>query len=296
MVLREECAVPEIHDGLPKFNNEPPEELQLELHPAALPNSHPGEGAENLLDSDYRHSDHQPKTHHGIHEEISAVVCYPLAKCFPHCSPVVPPQADQSPPLPANTPMGNNSGQREKKPGHAREIQDFKKGVGEFFDKLICKQKVLPPSITAQHYELHKNIALQRASSSTLPTSSGKPALLLPRVGDKAKRGGAAKEQAEATSGEELRAYQEKGEFVLKRNADSETIKRQQKELNGLGKPLGYPKRRNKFSRDDVLSLAGDDRKDLISASRKICHNLSLKRNRTAVCKLIKRWTFFRSR
>ncbi|KAK1696394.1 hypothetical protein QYE76_013091 [Lolium multiflorum] len=38
------------------------------------------------------------------------------------------------------------------------EIQDFKKGVGEFFDKLICKQK----EQQALHYELHKNIALQR--------------------------------------------------------------------------------------------------------------------------------------
>ncbi|KAK1650741.1 hypothetical protein QYE76_068546 [Lolium multiflorum] len=48
-------------------------------------------------------------------------------------------------------------------------------------------------------------------------------------------------------------------------------------------------KRRNKFPRDDVLSLAGDDCKDLISASRKICHNLSLKRSRTCLRKLIKR-------
>ncbi|KAK1614460.1 hypothetical protein QYE76_019977 [Lolium multiflorum] len=38
------------------------------------------------------------------------------------------------------------------------EIQDFKKGVGEFLDKLICKQK----EQQALHYELHKNIALQR--------------------------------------------------------------------------------------------------------------------------------------
>ncbi|KAK1621336.1 hypothetical protein QYE76_026853 [Lolium multiflorum] len=38
------------------------------------------------------------------------------------------------------------------------EIQDFKKDVGQFFDKLICKQK----EQQALHYELHKNIALQR--------------------------------------------------------------------------------------------------------------------------------------
>ncbi|KAK1686984.1 hypothetical protein QYE76_047832, partial [Lolium multiflorum] len=38
------------------------------------------------------------------------------------------------------------------------EIQDFKKDVGQFLDKLVCKQK----EQQALHYELHKNIALQR--------------------------------------------------------------------------------------------------------------------------------------
>ncbi|KAK1668648.1 hypothetical protein QYE76_056807 [Lolium multiflorum] len=38
------------------------------------------------------------------------------------------------------------------------EIQDFKKGVGQFFDKLLCKQK----EQQALHIELHKNIAVQR--------------------------------------------------------------------------------------------------------------------------------------
>ncbi|KAK1695848.1 hypothetical protein QYE76_012545 [Lolium multiflorum] len=38
------------------------------------------------------------------------------------------------------------------------EIQDFKKDVGQFFDKLVCKQK----EQQALHFELHKNIALQR--------------------------------------------------------------------------------------------------------------------------------------
>ncbi|KAK1565836.1 hypothetical protein QYE76_007995 [Lolium multiflorum] len=94
------------------------------------------------------------------------------------------------------------------------------------------------------------------------------------------------KERAEKQLAEKnSELIREKGEFMLKRNADSETIKRQQKELNGLRKymettehhwdllaknilePLGYPeRRRNKFPRDDVLSLAGDDCKDLISA------------------------------
>ncbi|XP_071678384.1 uncharacterized protein [Lolium perenne] len=38
------------------------------------------------------------------------------------------------------------------------EIQDFKKNIGQFCDQLICKQK----EQQALHYELHKNIALQR--------------------------------------------------------------------------------------------------------------------------------------
>jgi hypothetical protein len=58
-----------------------------------------------------------------------------------------------------------------------------------------------------------------------------------------------------------------------------------------LAEPLGYPeKRRNRFPRDDLLILAGDDCKDLISASRKICHNLSLKKSRTCgLRKLVKK-------
>ncbi|KAK1645017.1 hypothetical protein QYE76_062822 [Lolium multiflorum] len=189
------------------------------------------------------------------------------------------------------------------------EIQEFKKGVGEFFDKLVCKQK----EQQALHYELHKNIALQRAriffpGDNLLRT--GKPALLIPRVGDKVKEAEQQKERVEKQLAEKnSELIREKGEFVLKRNADSETIKRQQKELNGLRKymetaehhwdllaenilePLGYSeRRRNKFPRDDVLSLAGDDCKDLISTSRKICHNLSLKKSRTCgLRKLVKR-------
>jgi hypothetical protein len=55
--------------------------------------------------------------------------------------------------------------------------------------------------------------------------------------------------------------------------------------------PLGYnEERRSQFPRDDLLQLAGEDCKDLISASRKICHNLSIKKSRTCdVRKLIKR-------
>ncbi|KAK1699598.1 hypothetical protein QYE76_016295 [Lolium multiflorum] len=217
------------------------------------------------------------------------------------------------------------------------EIQEFKKDVGQFFDKLICKQK----EQQALHYELHKNIALQRrvtlgqaenirtlkdknaelnkqladaqgASSSLATTSSELENLRssYQELETKLKEAERKKEQAEKQLAEKnSELIREKGEFLLKRNADSETIKRQQKELKGLQKymetaehhwdllaenilePLGYSeRRRNKFPRDDVLSLAGDDCKDLISASRKICHNLSLKKSRTCgLRKLVKK-------
>ncbi|KAK1617066.1 hypothetical protein QYE76_022583 [Lolium multiflorum] len=217
------------------------------------------------------------------------------------------------------------------------EIQDFKKDVGQFFDKLICKQK----EQQALHFELHKNIALQRrvtlgqaenirtlknenaelnkqladaqGASSSLATTSTELENLRSSFQDletKLTKAEQKREQAEKELEEKNSTLiRERGEFELKRNADSETIKRQQKELNGFRKymetaerhwdllneyivePLGYPeKRRNLFPRDDLLQLAGDDCKDLISASRKICHNLSIKRSRTCnVRKLVKK-------
>ncbi|KAK1612602.1 hypothetical protein QYE76_036275 [Lolium multiflorum] len=208
------------------------------------------------------------------------------------------------------------------------EIQDFKKNVGQFLDKLVCKQK----EQQALHYELHKNIALQRrvtlnqaenirtlkdenaeltkqladaqGASSSLATASSELENLRSSYQDletKLKEAELKREQAEKQLAEKnSELIREKGEMILKKNADSETIKRQQKELNGLRKymetaehhwdllnenilePLGYPEqRRNLFPRDDLLQLAGDDCKDLISASRKICYNLSIKRSRT---------------
>ncbi|KAK1629605.1 hypothetical protein QYE76_003920 [Lolium multiflorum] len=279
--------------------------------------------------------------------------------------PPSPPQAEQSPPPAANTPpevipayatkFFNKLTEAEKweleqdllnamlnnawgKPDAATsEIQEFKKDVGQFFDKLICKQK----EQQALHYELHKNIALQRrvtlgqaeniqtlknenaelnkqladaqgASSSLATTSSELENLRssYQELETKLMEAEQKKEQAEKQLAEKNSEFiKEKGEFVLKKNVDSETIKRQQKELNGLRKymetaerhwdllsenllePLGYSeRRRNKFPRDDLLSLAGDDCKYLISASQKICHNLSLKKSRTCgLRKLVKK-------
>ncbi|KAK1661929.1 hypothetical protein QYE76_050088 [Lolium multiflorum] len=215
------------------------------------------------------------------------------------------------------------------------EIQDFKKDVGQFFDKLICKQK----EQQALHYELHKNIALQRrvtlSQAENIRTLKDENAELAKQLADaqgassslataaselenmrsshqeletKLKEAELKREQAEKQLAEKnFEHIREKGELKLKINVDSETIKCQQKELNGLRKymetaeqhwdllnenilePLGYSEeRRNLFPRDDLLQLAGDDCKDLISASRKICYNLSIKRSRTCdVRKLI---------
>ncbi|KAK1666667.1 hypothetical protein QYE76_054826 [Lolium multiflorum] len=374
------APVPEIHDGLPKFNNEPPEELASWsfIPPPLTPIS--GEGsarisllatlaeenlrtilrvpvsgdtAEEVPEDEEEEASTPTATRTASQEPITKFLkkspaVGPPTPAPPSAShtapPSSPPQADQSPPPAANTPpeiipvsSEKVGGEDPKAKGPAQEeaqdqgeAEDFKKGVGEFLDKLICKQK----EQQALHYELHKNIALQRrvtlGQAENIQTLKEKNAelnkqlagprrIFLPGYDLQLENLRSSYQELElklkersaegaCPGGEKLRAYREKGEFLLKRNADSETIKRQQKELNGLRKymetastigtcwpkifwPLGYPeKRRNKFPRDDVLSLAGDDCKDLISASRKICHNLSLKRSRTcSLRKLIKR-------
>ena len=48
--------------------------------------------------------------------------------------------------------------------------------------------------------------------------------------------------------------------------------------------PLEYDEaRREIFPRDDLIKLAGDDCRDLISACRKICHNLAIKESQTCI-------------
>ncbi|KAK1609858.1 hypothetical protein QYE76_033531 [Lolium multiflorum] len=258
---------------------------------------------EEATDSDYhRHWDRQPRTYHQIHEEISG--CWSCnsssAKRFPHCSTAISSSGGSISPSCRKHSTGNNSADLTSTPkayatkifkqlteaekweleqdllnamlnnawgkpdAGTSEIQDFKKGVGEFFDKLICKQK----EQQALHYELHKNIALQRrvtlgqaenirtlqdknaelnkqladaqGASSSLATTSSELENLRPSYQEleiKLKEAEQQKERAEKQLAEKnSELIREKGEFVLKRNADSETIKRQQKELNGLRK------------------------------------------------------------
>ncbi|KAK1651770.1 hypothetical protein QYE76_069575 [Lolium multiflorum] len=124
------------------------------------------------------------------------------------------------------------------------EIQDFKKNVGQFLDKLVCKQK----EQQALHYELHKNIALQRrvtlsqaenirtlkdanaelnkqlaeaqGASSSLVTASSELENLrssYQELETKLKEAELKKEQAEKQLAEKNSEHvKEKGEFVLK--------------------------------------------------------------------------------
>ncbi|KAM0901679.1 hypothetical protein ACQ4PT_019835 [Festuca glaucescens] len=119
------------------------------------------------------------------------------------------------------------------------------------------------------------------------------------------KRESAEKQLAEKNS----EFLKKEADFVTKRRVDSDTLKKLQNDVHGLRnymttaekgwdllntdvmEPLGYDEeRRNQFPRDDLIRLAGDDCKDLISACRKICHNLAIKESRTCdVRDLIKR-------
>ncbi|XP_071678527.1 uncharacterized protein [Lolium perenne] len=112
----------------------------------------------------------------------------------------------------------------------------------------------------ALHYELHKNIALQRRvtlnQAENIRTLKDENAELTKQLADaqasselenlrssyqdletKLKEAELKREQAEKQLAEKNSEHiREKGELLLKKNADSETIKRQQKELNGLRK------------------------------------------------------------
>ncbi|KAK1612968.1 hypothetical protein QYE76_036641 [Lolium multiflorum] len=202
------------------------------------------------------------------------------------------------------------------------EIQDFKKNIvlrpahqaKGTTAALRAAQNIASRRVTEsaenirtlkdENAELAKQLADAQGASSSLATASSELENLrssYQELETKLKEAELKREQAEKQLAEKNSEHiREKGELLLKKNADSETIKRQQKELNGLRKymetaeqhwdllnenilePLGYPEqRRNLFPRDDLLQLAGDDCKDLISASRKICYNLSIKRSRT---------------
>ncbi|KAK1609707.1 hypothetical protein QYE76_033380 [Lolium multiflorum] len=206
------------------------------------------------------------------------------------------------------------------------EIQLHKKEIGDFFDQLLVKRK------QTLHYELDKNISLQRCvtlsqaediqagkeriaelekqlaeaqgASSSLATTSSELESLRSAYQDletKFAEADKKREQAEKHLAEKKsELLQKEAYFAMKRKVDIDTLQKLQNEVHGLRnymttaekgwdllnanvmEPLGYDEERcNQVPRDDLIRLAGDDCKDLISASRKICHNLNLKDSRT---------------
>ncbi|KAK1561286.1 hypothetical protein QYE76_008082 [Lolium multiflorum] len=202
------------------------------------------------------------------------------------------------------------------------EIQLHKKEISDFFDQLLVKRKAL-------HYELYKNISLQRhitlsqvddvqarkekiadlekqlaevqGASSSLATASSELENLRSAYKDletklaeaETKQEFAEKELAEKNS----EFLKKEVDFVTKRKVDSDTLKKLQNEVHGLRNYMTTAEkgwdllntdvmepydedRRNQFPRDDLILLAGDNCKDLISECRKICHNLTIKESR----------------
>ncbi|KAK1618336.1 hypothetical protein QYE76_023853 [Lolium multiflorum] len=159
--------------------------------------------------------------------------------------------------------------------------------------------------------ELEKQLAEAQGASTSLATASSKLESLRSTYQDletklveaDKKRKRAEKQLAEKNS--EL--LQKEANFVQKRQVDSDTMQKLQKgsqwpsELYDYGgerlgpsqlrQPLGFnEERRNQVPRDDLIRLAGDDCRDLISVCRKICHNLNIKDSRTCdINELIKR-------
>ncbi|KAK1609379.1 hypothetical protein QYE76_033052 [Lolium multiflorum] len=179
-----------------------------------------------------------------------------------------------------------------KADAESSQIQNFKKEIGQFCDQLLVKRK----EQQVLHYELHKNIALQHSvtlnQADKICVAKEKNADLERQL---AESQGASSSLATASSELEsprssykdlktkLMEADQKREYAEKQLAErnSELIKKEA-DFAIKRKPLGYDEeRRNQFPRDDLIQLAGDDCKDLISTCRKICHNLAIRDNRT---------------
>ncbi|KAK1665410.1 hypothetical protein QYE76_053569 [Lolium multiflorum] len=158
-----------------------------------------------------------------------------------------------------------------------------------------------------------KKKAITNGASSSLATASSDLESLRSayqnletRLGEADKKRERAEKQLAEKKTELIR---KEADFAMKRKDDSDTLQNLKNKVHGLRnymntvekgwdllntdvmEPLGYDEdRRNQFPRDDLIRLAGDDCKDLISASWKICHNLNIKESRTCdVRALIKR-------
>ncbi|KAK1698170.1 hypothetical protein QYE76_014867 [Lolium multiflorum] len=208
------------------------------------------------------------------------------------------------------------------------DIQNHKREISEFYDQLLVKRK----EQQVLHYELHKNISLQRhvtlgqadqihdakekiaelekmlveaqGASSSLATASSELESLRSTHKDlesKLKEAEENRELAEKQLSEKNSEFiREKADLVEKRRKDSATLKSLQDNVQHLQtymrtaeqgwdllnsdvmEPLGYDEaRREMFPCDNLIKLAGDDCRDLVSACRKICHKLAIKESQT---------------
>ncbi|KAK1594677.1 hypothetical protein QYE76_017409, partial [Lolium multiflorum] len=174
-----------------------------------------------------------------------------------------------------------------KADAESSEIQNFKKGIGQFCDQLLVRRK----EQQVLHYELHKNIALQhrvilnqadkihaakeknaelekklveaQGASSSLATASSELENLRSSYKDletklmeaEQKREHAEKQLAEKNS--EL--IKKEGEFAMKRKVDSDTLQKLQKENNGLRKYMDNAEKAWDLLNADVMEPLGYD-------------------------------------
>ncbi|KAK1648359.1 hypothetical protein QYE76_066164 [Lolium multiflorum] len=205
------------------------------------------------------------------------------------------------------------------------EIQLHKKEINDFFDHLLDQRKRRVTLGLADDVqvgkeriaELEKQLAEAQNASTSLTTASSELENLCSAykyLETKMAEADKKREWAEKQlSDKKFELLQKKSDFVQKRQVDSKTIQQLQKDVNGLQnymttaekgwdllnadimEPLGFnEERRNQFPRDDLIRLAGDDCKVLISPCREICHNLNIKGSRTCdINQLIKRMDMF---
>ncbi|KAK1642893.1 hypothetical protein QYE76_060698 [Lolium multiflorum] len=248
------ASVPDIHDGLPKFINEPPEELASWSFVPSLAQTPILEKAARRISW---------LVHDGLTGAQLTLSCSTLwrrktsapffvslsltrRRRFRKTKRRKRNSTPQAAPRPSKRPRAKASGSEAGASGEASA------------KKSKTEQQAL-------HYELHKNIALQRrysnqaenirtercecgteqttdaqGASSSLATASSELENLrssYQELETKLKEAELKREQAEKQLAEKNSEHiREKGKFILKRNDDSETIKRQQKELYGFQK------------------------------------------------------------
>jgi chromosome segregation ATPase len=84
------------------------------------------------------------------------------------------------------------------------------------------------------------------------------------------------REQAEKQLAEKNSEHiREKGELELKKNADSETIRRQQKELNGLRKFMETAEQHWDLLNENILGMISEPCQDICSDSFLLCAQIA---------------------